>query len=189
MRRRDRREQGAVLVRQNLRKTLGRGKPPLGAPRFRLKPALRDRHRARLHVLVGGDSDLEGFHGHIPFSRRTASTADQKSARSLAASFHSYGSTVFSRCFRSNVEPGFPPGPDRYLTGCALSNPTKHSPSDHAASASSRGHSPSPRSPECGGQRTGPSAWSPGQLPNPAHPVRAGHPGPDRAPLIIIITH
>src|SRR5271157_2222840 len=98
MTRRDCREQGAVLVRQNLRKTLGRGKPHLGISRFRLELAPRDRHGSRLHVLVGGDSDLKGLHGTIPFSRRTASTAAQKSASRVAASLYSYARTAFSAC-------------------------------------------------------------------------------------------
>src|ERR1700687_973548 len=98
MRRRDRDEQGAVLVRQNLRKTLSRGKPHLGISRFRLELAPRDRHRSHFHVFVGSDSDLEDCHSAISFSRRTAPTAVQKSARRVAASLYSYGPTIFSRC-------------------------------------------------------------------------------------------
>src|SRR5208337_3583894 len=98
MRGRDRREQSPVLVRQDLGKTLGRGKPHLGISGFRLELAPRDRHRSRLHVFVGSDSDFEDLHGTIPFSRSTASTAVQKSASRVAASLYSYGRTAFSPC-------------------------------------------------------------------------------------------
>src|ERR1039458_3975593 len=94
MRRSDGCEQGAVLVRQNFGEALGRGKPHFGVARFRLELAAGDRDGSRLHVVVRSDSDFQRLHGTIPFLRRTVSTADQKSASRVAASWYTYGRTV-----------------------------------------------------------------------------------------------
>src|SRR5690348_1422402 len=91
-------KQLAVAGRQHLGKRLRGGEPDLRLVRCNVAFAPGHSHRASLHLLIAGNARFQCRHPMTPLSRNTASTAVQKSASKVAASWYSYSLMDRSRC-------------------------------------------------------------------------------------------